>query len=114
MSQTDIVRIENSMKAAEKTTELGEALARLRSNRDFKRIVLEGYFKDEAVRLVQAKALPNLQSGASQADLIRQIDAIGSLQEYFRTVDYMADQARKELVSGQQEIEEILREGDEA
>jgi hypothetical protein len=44
--------IELNIKEAKKIAEQGDALVRLSGNRDFRNLVIEGYFEREAVRLV--------------------------------------------------------------
>ena len=56
MSNTQIQGIERNITKSVAAIERGIALERLRVNKDFKSIVLDGYFKDEAVRLVHLKA----------------------------------------------------------
>lgn len=67
MSTNQLKEIEDSIKSARKLVELGDTLERLKSNRDFRAIVLEGYFEKEAIRLVQAKSNPALQSAEMQS-----------------------------------------------
>lgn len=101
------------IKEGKKMVELGSALERLLNNRDFKRVILEGYFREEAVRLVSAKADVACQSGASQASILKQIDAIGCVQDYLRLIQHHASQAEKEVADHEETREEILAEGDE-
>ena len=102
--------IEESIKAARKLVELGEALERLKSNKDFKTIVMEGYFEKEAIRLVQAKSNPGLQSADSQKSIITQIDSIGNLNLYFSTIAQQAAMARKGIEVDEAELEAIQAE----
>ena len=90
--------------------ELGDALARLRGNRDFKKVILEGFFEQEAVRLVHLKADSNMQSPESQKSILTQLDAIGTLAQYLRTVDMRANLAKKSIEYDEQTLEEIAAE----
>lgn len=72
-----------------------DALGRLEANADFKRLFIEGYFKDEAVRLVMAKADPSLQEPEAQAAILRDIDGIGSLRGYLGGLRLKARMAEK-------------------
>lgn len=110
MSQHDLETIELSMKHAKKAIDSKVALERLTRNRDFKAIVLEGYFESEAVRLVLLKSDPNMQSDESQKEILKQIDAIGSLRQYLRNVMHMGDMAGKAMEDYEQSREEILQE----
>lgn len=102
-------QLERDAKAHKVTIDLGNALDKLRNNRDFIKLILDGYLKDEAVRLVHAKSSPALQSEAMQAAITRDIDAIGSLAQYFNTVTQQANIAVKQLQGIEAEREELLR-----
>lgn len=108
--QTEIKTLEENIQRAKELVECGSAMERLRSNRDFKKVVLDGYFKAEAVRLVHLKADPAMQSDASQASIIRQIDAIGSLSDYFRTVNMAAVQAVRAIQGDEETLLELQAE----
>jgi hypothetical protein len=108
--QTTIQALESSIKRAKELVDCGSALERLRTNRDFKKIVVDGYFAEEAIRLVHLKADPAMQSEGSQASIIRQMDAIGSLSDYFRTVDMAANQARRSIQGDEETLEELHAE----
>ena len=108
MSQTKV--IEDNIKAARKLVELGDALERLKSNKDFKTIVAEGYFEKEAIRLVQAKSNPGLQSPEMQKSIITQMDSIGNLNLYFSTIAQQAMMARKNIEVDEAELDAIAAE----
>lgn len=111
MTKTTVQAIEENIAEARKIVELGNALERLQANRDFKAIIKEGYLKAEAIRLVHAKANPALQSADSQRSIIQQMDAIGSLTQYFDTVFHKAALAEKAIAADEETRDEILAEG---
>ena len=84
MSSSEIQQLEHSIKVAQKLVDLGDSLERLRNNRDFKKIFVEGYFQDEAVRLVHLRADANMQSVDSRKAIDTQIDAIGTVGQYLQ------------------------------
>lgn len=110
MSAHTLKEIENNIKEARKTVELGNALDRLFNNRDFKKIVLDGYFKDEAIRLVHLKGDPAVQSAESQAAIIRSMEGISELNNYFRNLRHQVMLAEKSIESDEAMIEEMLAE----
>ena len=89
-----------------------EALKRLESNADFRRVFIEGYFKDEAIRLVDAKSMPQLQGEEAQAQIIKSIDGIGTCKEYLRTVHHVGDNAKRAIEDSEQLLEELAEEGE--
>lgn len=105
-----IKEIELNIKQAQKIVEQGNALERLRSNSDFKKIISEGYFEQEAIRLVHLKADQNMQSESHQKSIIAQMDAIGALNQYFQTVFHRASLAGKAIEADEQTREELLAE----
>lgn len=102
--------IELDIQEAKKLVDLGTALDRLSNNRDFKKVIVEGFFKDEAIRLVHLKSDPNFQTPEKQQSILLQMDAIGSLEQYFRTVLNTARLAEKAIEAGEQAREEIYEE----
>jgi hypothetical protein len=110
MLNDTIQRIEANIKEARKIVDLGDSLERLRSNRDFKKVIMEGYFEQEAIRLVHLKADPSMQSADMQKSIVSQMDAIGALHQYFTTVFHKASIARKAIDADEETRDEILAE----
>ena len=100
--------IEKSIQQAKICIEAGNALKKLKDNREFNAIVLKGYFEDEAIRLVHLKADPNMQKQSMQEDIIKQIDAIGAFGNYMTTVLFRADMSLKSIEADEQAKEDIL------
>lgn len=111
MSNDQLQDIEENIKEARKIVEFGTSLERLRNNKDFKTVILEGYFKAEAIRLVHLKADPSMATAERQTSIIKQMDAIGALAEYFQVVYHQAGLARKAIDYGEEAMSEILEEG---
>lgn len=84
----------------------GDALKRLHENADFKLIVTEGYFKEHAAELVGIKAAPQMGSPEKQAQLLKEIDGVGCLQQYFSRIYAMAHNAEMTIESGRQAMSE--------
>ena len=114
MSQTELQQIEQNIEQAKQIRELGKALERLQGNRDFKDVIVSGYLRNEAVRLVHLKADPSMQSAESQASIVKQIDGIGSLEAFFRVIEIKARQADKAIESDELTMAELLAEETQA
>lgn len=110
MSTDTLQDIEKQIADAKTFSDLGESLVRLSSNRDFRKVIVDGYLSKEAVRLVHLKADPAMQKPESQESIVRQIDAIGALSSYFRTVEFQATLAVNSIASAEAAREEILAE----
>lgn len=103
--------LDRDAKAAKVQLDLGSALANLRNNRDFKKLITEGYLKDEAIRLVSLKADPMMQTPEFQASIVKQIDAIGFLAQYFITIDQKHGIAVNQVKSIDAMREDLLEHG---
>ena len=105
--------IDKQIEQAKELVELGKAMERLRSNREFKKVIIDGYLSAEAVRLVHLKADPNMQKPESQAAIVKQMDAIGSFAEYMTVLIQQASLAQKAVETGEADKEDFLAEGNE-
>ena len=108
--QTDIQAIESNIQQAKELVGFGNMLARLKSSRDFQKVITEGYFEKEAIRLVHLKADSNMQSVASQEAIVKQIDAIGALVSYLKVVEYRANAAASAVSADEETLTELLTE----
>lgn len=114
MSKEDEINsIERNVRDAKETKALGTALERLINNRDFRTVIKEGYFKAEAVRLVHARGDVACQTPEKQDAIIRQIDSISNLNQYFNTIQHAAGMADKAIEEGEAVLEEMRTEGAE-
>ena len=111
MSAHNLETIELSIKHAKKSVDLMKSLDKLTRNRDFKNVVLDGFFEKEAIRLVTLKSDPNMQDEDSQRAIIAQMDAIGGFRQYLSGVLQMGRMAQKAIVEDQETREELLAEG---
>lgn len=102
--------IDLNIREAKKFVDLADSLERLKSNKDFKKVIQEGYFEKEAIRLVHLKADPSMQTAERQQSIITQMDAIGALNQYFQSVFFQAKQAAKAIAADEETREEILAE----
>jgi len=110
MSNDTVVALEREIQAAKQAIEVGQALDRLKNNRDFKLVITTGYFTEEAVRLVHLKAMPNMARPESQASIIQQIDAIGTFYGYLLKVEQQAQLAGAKVAADEDTLEELAAE----
>jgi len=102
--------IELSIEQAKAFIAVGEALARLENNPDFKLVIGDGYFKENAIRLVHLKCHPQMGTPEKQADIIRAIDGIGELNRYFDVINHQANLALQSIDDGNQALQEMHEE----
>jgi len=101
--------IEVSIEEAKNTISLKASLTKLSSNKDFKKVIEEGYFKEEAARLVMAKSAGLAPD--QQTNIDNMIYGIGALYNYLNTVHTRGAQMEDALRDDEQAREEILMEG---
>lgn len=103
-------QLDQRVRDEKRTIDLGQSLTRLLNNRDFKKVILDGYLKEEAIRLVSVKQAPNVQSKEAQESILRQIDAIGCFQDYLREVERQVQGAIKSIEDAEELREALLAE----
>lgn len=106
----DLQEVEVSIDYAKKCIATRDALEKLTNNPQFKEIVLDGYFKEEAIRLVLLKSDPEMGDDASQKQIINGIDAIGAFRSYLRVIMQHGANMEKTLKADEATREEILSE----
>lgn len=67
--------------------EMWESLERLQKNDDFKRVILDGYFKDKAINGVSLLAVDGIKRQGLRAEIMEELIAISNLQDYFVTIE---------------------------
>lgn len=102
-----IAQIEQSIEQSKADLALGNALARLFENRDFKKVVLDGYFKDEAIRLVHLLVDPNMQDAEKQNAILSEMRGIGSLRSYFHLLEHKSAMAIKSIPYSEETLAEL-------
>ena len=110
MSKNYIQELEANIESAKESIELGLSLERLFSNRDFKKVVLNGYFTEEAVRLVHLKGAPESQTSDAQKSIVDKIDAISSFSNFLKDIANKAELAEKTVILDEQTRAEIIFE----
>ena len=84
-----------------------QALDRLETNPNFKKVILEGYFRDKAVNGVSLLATDYVRKGGLRPEIMEGLVAISNLQDYFLTIKRMGTVVEDE----QDEIEYESTEG---
>lgn len=113
MTQSAIDQLDLDTQNWRKLVDLGRSLERLRSNRDFKKLIMEDYLTQEAVRLVHLKASPAMNSDRHQQAINKDIDAIGTFAEFLRKIEADALRALQDIDDAEATRDELLAEGAE-
>lgn len=110
MSEQALTEVEISLSNAKYAVENLKCLRRLYANKDFKTLILDGYFVKQASRAVMSKAEPVMQTEDAQNEIVRDIDSIGRLKQYFVAVRGLGELAEKSIIDDSKTREEILAE----
>jgi len=108
--QEQLAAIELSIDQAKLMIGKSDALLRLEANKDFQRIVLHGYFEEEASRSVLLRADPGIQGENEQKQINDIITSIGGFHYYLNTIHQLASSARAAINANEEAREEILGE----
>jgi len=76
--------------------DLKEALERLEKNKDFQRVILEGYFKDKAINGVSLLASPQIKRNGARSDVMEALIAISQLEDFFITIRAMGEEPEED------------------
>lgn len=103
MSKSDSEQIEEQLIVLKGQLSKGEALERLLKNHDFRTLIDEGYFRDEAARLTGI--LSDRELNESREFIIEDLKAISSFRMFLENI--RKDHARNVhlITAGEQELE---------
>lgn len=110
MNHVYLSQLDEDIRGHKAKLQLGEALDRLLHNRDFKEVILEGYLREEAIRLVHLKAHQDHQSPEKQAAIASKLDAVGHFHQFISRVQSETATAVKDLHDAEQAREDFLSE----
>jgi len=82
--------------------DLKEASDRLHNNEDFKKVILEGYFKDKAINGVSMLAQDYVIQNGKRGEVMEALVAISHLQDYLITIENMVP-SREEMEEAEDE-----------
>lgn len=100
----EVQEIELSLDQAKEMVDRKNMVNKLMGNREFKKLILDGYFKDESARLVGLLGDPAVQ--AHREEIIRSMDGISQLQIYLRTVSQMGSVAERDVADYEKALDE--------
>lgn len=95
--------LELEMVEASYWAEKVDALNRLKDNKDFQSLILEGYFKDKAINGVSLLAHEAIKREGKRGDIMEQLVAISNLEDYFMTVTQLGNGAKADLFDDEPE-----------
>ena len=105
---TDLEQVEIQIEMASKLRKMRDNCVKLTNSKPFKDVIIEGYFKEEAARLVMAKS-SNLNPEQMQM-IENMIFGIGALANYIESVMRRGAEMDQAIGEHEQTREEILAE----
>ena len=106
MSEQEIEQIELSIEEAQKAVRRGELAKKLYDIPEFNELIVEGYLKNEVLRLAFLASDPNLPENYRDC-VNRDIHGPAALKRYLSTLVQMADIAAREIEDHEENLEEI-------
>jgi len=110
MNAEDLQEVEITIEDCKLAIELSDTLKRLQGNKDYIKIFEEMYFTEQACSLVGYRGNPAINDKTREV-ILRDIDGIGSLQNFLNKVIEAGKSAKEELSRNENTREEILEEG---
>ena len=108
-NEETLVQMDVQVSEARKMIAVRDAYLKLVKSKPFKDVIEQAYFKEEAARLVMAKANRSLDED-TQNHIDKQIVGVGSLANYFEGVMQRGWQAQNDIEQIEKAREEILAE----
>lgn len=105
----EVEQIELSIEQAKDKVEKAEMLEILFKNPQFKKLMVDGYMKDYAVKMVNAKAGLAYQDATQQKYIDGQIAAIGGLNQYLQLLLQEGRVAKESIIADSEERDRILK-----
>jgi hypothetical protein len=100
-----IEQIEVSLEDAKQAVALRDAVLRLEKNRDFKKLIEQGYLTEEAVRLTHLLAHPAMAE--RQDDLITDLKGISAFKAYIHQIMATGNMAEVSLKEHEEALDEL-------
>lgn len=109
MSQHDIEQVELTIAEAKKIVDRGKMAEKLSRNPDFKKLVMDGYFVDEAARLVHLSHDPSLPENIRNT-VLRDMAGPAAFKRYMSALVLMGQNAEREILEHEETLEELREE----
>lgn len=103
---SDIQDLEQGIADAKDLISRRDAALKLSENREFRSLFIDGYFKEEAARLVQLSSDPALNTD-QRADALAMAQATGHMKRYLSMAVQMGAVAERELPDMEAELETL-------
>lgn len=100
---SEVAKLEQTIESMKRDIAVKDMVEKLESNREFKKLIIEGFCTKEAATYVQLSADPNL-GDRERADALGLAQASGHLKRYLEVLKTMGRQAQSRLSSYEEEL----------
>ena len=84
---------------------MGEALMRLRQNKDFQKVIEDGYLKNKVLASVSLLAVPQISDTGKRPGVFEDLISASNLEYYFSMIDNFYEGAKNPILSDEEEQE---------
>lgn len=111
MSEVNVEQLERQLVDTKAQVEMGNAVARLLKNPDYRKVIEDGFMLHECARYVQQSANPAINE-QGRADALAIAQASGHLKRYLSVTLQIANQCENSIPDIESAIEEARAEED--
>lgn len=111
MSEVNVEQLERQLVDTKAQVEMGNAVARLLKNPDYRKVIEDGFMLHECARYVQQSANPAIDE-RGRADALAIAQASGHLKRYLSVTLQIANQCENSIPDIESAIEEARIEED--
>ena len=83
---------------------MGEALKRLRENKDFQTVIENGYLKDKVLASVSLLGVPQISDQGRRPGVMEDLISASNLQYFFKQVEGFYEGAKNPVLSDAEEL----------
>lgn len=106
-----VQELEAQLKDVKDIVELRDAALRLHKNRDFRKLIVDGFCEADVARLVRLSVDPGIDAQTKE-DAIRMAQAGGYLKRHLSAITQMGNQAANSLPDLEEALQEARAEED--
>ena len=84
--------------------DMGESLKRLMENDDFKKVILDGYLKQEVLNSVSLLSVPQISEQGKRPGVMEDLISASNLQYYFQTINSFYEGALDPILTDEERV----------
>lgn len=107
---SDIQALEQQIAHMREIVAQRDLMVRLSENHDFRKLIIDGFCRDECARFTHLSSDPNL-SEQDRADALGSAQAAGHLKRWMNALISMGNRAEQDIIEYENELEELRAEG---